>query len=601
MKGLTDMLVSFFKERKVLAGTLVGLFIPAIYCFLYLNAIWDPYGKVDRVPGIILNYDKEAELDGDKLQLGKDLTEQMLKDKKLNWTESTDEAAAMEELKQGKVYVVMKIPETFSADVAALVKDSDKAPAPIQYYVNQGESLIVSQIGDRMTEVLKEQLNDKVSEKVLTKLVAAVSDGQEGFLKAADGAGKLQDGAAKLAEGSGKLTDSLQQARQGSEKLAQGAAKALEGTGKLSGGLGQIKRGNEQAAAQMAQGAQAVGQIGQKLQQLSQAPGLPDATKMALAQLAAQMQQLGAAFDQGSKSMSAMVAGEEQAVQQSQQLVEGVRQLQQGLTALSDGLGKGADGSKEISENLVKLQNSMKEIKDKLAEAGNTPVKLKGKENLLNTPISIEKTYVHPVPNNGTFFTGFFAPLSLWVGAIVFSYLTIMVKWRGWARRSLLPRYALLAVLGVAQALILDLLLIKGLGLRVDNMADFVWMTILTSLTFISIIHFIFAMTGVAGNLIVLILLVFQLGLSGGSYPVAMLSDINRHLSNWLPLTYAVHGFRIAISGGTAELLREQVVHILYFLAIGLGLHVLYGVGSRVKSLLKKNRHKTNASQEIVV
>lgn len=597
MRGLLEMLGSYFKERKVLLGTIIGLFIPAIYCLLYLNAIWDPYDKVHQVPGIIINRDAAAQLDGDTLELGRELTDQLLKDKKLDWKVETDEKTALEELQEGKAYVVLTIPEQFSSGVAAIVKDSSQPPTPIHYYVNQGESFIVSQIGDRMTEVMKAELNDKISEKVLGKLIGAIGDGQEGFLQAADGAGKLADGSAKLADGAGTLAGSLRDAHDGSAQLAAGAEQAAGGAGKLSAGLEQLSRGNEQAAAQVQQGAQGVAQLGTALAQLAQQQGLPEPTRTALGQLAAQTQQLSAAFAQGAQSMGALAAGGQQAAEQSAALAGGVKKLQQGLAQLTDGLAKGADGSKELSANMAKLQDGMKEMQQKLQSAANTPNTLKGKESLLNDPIAIEKTYIHPVPNNGTFFTGFFAPMSLWVGALIFSFLTTMVKWKGWARRWLLPRYVLLAVMGVLQAFVLDMFLIQVLGLHVDDLSAFIWMTVLTSLTFVALLHFIFAMIGVAGNLVSIILLVLQLGLSGGSYPIAMLSEINQHLSNWMPLTYAVQGFRIAISGGSSDLLWHQVSHVLIFLGAGLGLHVLYGVVSRGISLIRKNKKRAAANE----
>lgn len=599
MKGFKEMLGSYFKERKVLLGTIIGLFIPAIYCLLYLNAIWDPYGKVNQIPGIIINHDASAQLDGETLQLGSELTDRLMKDKYLDWKVGTDEAAALAELQDGKAYIVLTIPEQFSSTVAAIVKDSSKPPVPLQYYVNQGGSYIVSQIGDRMTETLKAQLNDKMSEKVLGKLIAALGDGQNGFLQAADGAGQLADGSAKLAGGADKLAGSLREAHDGSAKLAGGAEQAAGGAGKLSAGLEQLSRGNEQAAAQMQQGAQSVAQLEAALQQLAQQQGLPEQTRAALGQLAAQTQQLSAAFTQGAQNMGALAAGGQQAAQQSASLAGGVAKLQQGLTQLTDGLAKGADGSQELSANMAKLQDGIKQMHQKLQSAADTPNTLKGKESLLNAPISIEKTYIHPVPNNGTFFTGFFAPMSLWVGALIFSFLTTMVKWKGWARRWLLPRYVLLALLGVAQALVLDAFLIKGLGLHVEDLGAFIWMTVLTSLTFVALLHFIFAMIGVAGNLVSIILLVLQLGLSGGSYPIAMLSELNRHLSSWMPLTYAVQGFRIAISGGTSAMLWHQVSHVLIFLGVGLGLHVLYGVISRGISLLRKSRKKAAAPEQL--
>ncbi|MCD1259059.1 YhgE/Pip domain-containing protein [Paenibacillus athensensis] len=587
-QGLSAMLGSFFRERKVLAGTLVGLFIPAIYCVLYLNAIWDPYGKTQQVPGVIINLDQPATLNGKPLQLGADLTDELLKENKLAWQTGTDEAAALAQLREGKQLIVLTIPGDFSSSVAGLAKANGAAPAPIRYYANQGQSLIVSQLGDRMTELLREQLNDKVAAQVLAELIGTLGQGQSGLLQAASGARELEAGAGQLADGAATLTSSLEKAQQGARQLGKGAAGAANGSQQLTGGIGQLQSGSASAAKQTAAGAAAVQQLGEQLSKLAADPQLPEATSRQLAQLAAQTQQLGAGFQQGAQSLSALAAGSGEAYRSSQQLSAGLKQLSEGVASLQTGLGQGADGAGTLKAKLGDLQSGLTQMADKLTAAGSTENTLQGKEELLAAPVAIDRQPVHPVPNNGTFFAGFFGPMSLWVGAFLFSFLTLMVKWQGWARRSLLPRYALLAVLGTLQALVLDLVLIQGLGLQVDDLGAFVLMTVLTSLSFISIVHFILAMTGVAGNLIVLVLLVFQLGLSGGSYPVAMLSAANQTLSQWAPLTYAVQGFRIAISGGSSAVLQSQVLHLLLFLAVGLGLHVAYGVVSRIRSRTRR-------------
>jgi putative membrane protein len=594
MRGLIDMLSSFFRERKVLAGAIIGLFIPAIYCFFYLNTIWDPYGKTAQVPAVIVNLDTPASLSGESINVGKELTDRLIKDKYFNWRVMGDESQALADMREEKNLIILTIPAGFSQSIADVTKDNtDKVtPKPIRYYANQGESFIVSQMGDRMTAALRESLNDQVSAKIMNKLIDAVGQGTTGFMQGADAMKQISDGANQLADGSKKLADSLGQAEAGAGKLGQGAKEAEIGSAKLSDGILQFTQGSEQISKQLAQSQTAVQGIDSKLKEISATPGLSKETVQALSALSAQTSQLGAAMGQGSQAASSLAAGEKLALDKSKALTTGLGQLDQGLQSLNQGLTQGRQGANSIYTNILKLQSGANTLQTKFNEAGNTSNPLKGKVDVLNAPVNFQKVAINPVPNNGTFFSGFFAPLSLWVGAIVFSFLTVMVKWRGWARRSLLPRYILLAVMGVVQSLVLDWVLIKLLGLQVNDLPLFIWMTILTSLTFISIVHFVFAMTGFAGNVIVLILLVFQLGLSGGSYPVALLSDINQHLSGWVPLTYAVQGFRIAISGGSGSVLQSQIGHLLIFFAAGIGLHLLYGGISWLDSYKKRNKRE---------
>jgi putative membrane protein len=56
------------------------------------------------------------------------------------------------------------------------------------------------------------------------------------------------------------------------------------------------------------------------------------------------------------------------------------------------------------------------------------------------------------------------------------------------------------------------------------------------------------ALLGDAGRLLCIILLVLQIGAAGGSFPVEVSPVFFRAVHNWLPMTYAVAGFRSNIS-----------------------------------------------------
>lgn len=51
-------LKSAFKKPKVFIPILVVLFIPVLYSGLFLNAFWDPYGKMNELPVAVVNTDQ---------------------------------------------------------------------------------------------------------------------------------------------------------------------------------------------------------------------------------------------------------------------------------------------------------------------------------------------------------------------------------------------------------------------------------------------------------------------------------------------------------------------------------------------------------------
>ena len=92
--------------------------IPTIYTTLFLGSMWDPYGNMDKLPVAVVNEDKPVEYEG-----------RNIKHRKRNGGESergtvllnfsfTDKERAWQGLKDGSYYMVITIPEDFSANAA---------------------------------------------------------------------------------------------------------------------------------------------------------------------------------------------------------------------------------------------------------------------------------------------------------------------------------------------------------------------------------------------------------------------------------------------------------------------------------------------------
>ena len=83
----------------------------------------------------------------------------------------------------------------------------------------------------------------------------------------------------------------------------------------------------------------------------------------------------------------------------------------------------------------------------------------------------------------------------------------------------------------------------------------------LAAVCFSAIAHLLRTALGTPGSSLLLVLLILQLAAAGGTYPPELLPGFFAAIHPFLPMTYLVDAFRIAISGGQgAHLVRDVVV-----------------------------------------
>ena len=100
-------------SNKLMLVVIVAIIaIPTIYTTLFLGSMWDPYGNMDKLPVAVVNEDKPVEYEGETLNIGKEMVENLKEDGSLNFS-FTDKERARQGLKDGSYYMVITIPEDF--------------------------------------------------------------------------------------------------------------------------------------------------------------------------------------------------------------------------------------------------------------------------------------------------------------------------------------------------------------------------------------------------------------------------------------------------------------------------------------------------------
>lgn len=64
---LKKRMASHFKAQIFFIIVIIALaLVPAIYNYIFLGSMWDPYGKLNDLPVAVVNLDKTSELNGKK-------------------------------------------------------------------------------------------------------------------------------------------------------------------------------------------------------------------------------------------------------------------------------------------------------------------------------------------------------------------------------------------------------------------------------------------------------------------------------------------------------------------------------------------------------
>ena len=361
------------------------------------------------------------------------------------------------------------------------------------------------------------------------------------------GAGQLSQGAAdikKLSEGMNKLVDGQEKLAAGAESLASGQAKIVNGLAAFGEKLQEGKAGVDRLLAGSDQLSDGVGQLYGGSRQFADGTG----------KLAAGAGELSGGIDR-------LASG-------TDELSGAMDQLADGSGQLTGGMGKLADGSGELAGKLKEGAEKAKEAKT-------------GKDTyeMFADPVKKDDDVLHHVPNYGTGFAPYFLSLGLYVGALILSIVISLREPAGEPKSGFswfIEKFSVLAAIAVLQSLLLDAVMLWGLDLQVQSVPNFILFTVITSITFVSLVQFLVTPLENAGRFLAVLLLIFQLTSSAGTFPLEVIPEALQRLNPWLPMTYSVFGFKAAISSGDFSFMWQNAGILGLFTAAFAGGMILF-------------------------
>ncbi|KRN26598.1 YhgE/Pip domain-containing protein [Liquorilactobacillus mali] len=342
------------------------------------------------------------------------------------------------------------------------------------------------------TNVINSQVSEMAANSQLPTLIAGIQKYTAGVKTAYNGTNKLIANNSALTGGASQLATGLGTLNSNVPSLVSGVSQLASGTSQLNSNSATLNSGT--------------------------------------AQLASGLNQLNSKVPTLSSGVNQLASGTSQLNDNSSKLIQGSLKLTDGNKALAKALGKGA---KKV--NAVKTSNKT--------------------ANMFATPSKLAHKNYSTVPNYGYALAPYMLSVALYVGALVFNLVYPIRRLStpdGTGTDWFLSKISIGAVVAVGTALVETLLMI-AVGLVPDHPVQMILNAIVFSLTAMYLIMFLSIAGGNPGRFVAMILLVIQLGGSGGSFPINITNGMDgffQAINPYLPMTYSILGFREALTSG---------------------------------------------------
>ena len=277
------------------------------------------------------------------------------------------------------------------------------------------------------------------------------------------------------------------------------------------------------------------------------------------------------------------------------------RKLSETEVKISNAYGKLLSLQAQMPSAKSKIQKLTDEIKkadsgiDKNQLFNLLKVDYKQQAEFFANPVKLQENKLYHIENYGSAMTPFYTVLSIWVGSLLMSsLLTTKVedeekKYKPYQKY--FGRGLLFVIISLFQTLIITLGDMYVLGTQATSPYRFVLYALLISLLFSSIIYTIVCILGNVGKAVCIVLLVLQLGSSGGTFPIQMTSEFFQALYPKVPFTYSIGLLREAVGGVYIPAVERDIKIIFIYLIIVL-------VGGAILVSLKARSAKLSRERE---
>ena len=256
------------------------------------------------------------------------------------------------------------------------------------------------------------------------------------------------------------------------------------------------------------------------------------------------------------------------------ELSSGAGQLADGARKLNGGANQLTAGAEQLSPALAKVQAGNQTLADKMGSAAKQVNDTKATNKTFKqiaAPATAKQTEKDHVANNGTGMVPYMFSVAMFVGMMALNLMLDMISprtkisslaaWMG-------SKMVMLFGIAVMAATVLYGLSISILGLDPIHPLQTYGFMILISLMDAALVTAIYMWFDKAGAFAAMVLLVFQLSGSAGTYPIQLSNAFFEWLHPYLPMSYTVDGLRETIMIGGSAMPQVEVLFSVFVVSV---------------------------------
>lgn len=343
-------LKSIIFNKKILIPIIAILAIPILYAGMFLWAFWDPYDYLSELPVAIVNEDEGAVLEGEKIDLGNELVDNLKEENDFQF-HFVNKDKGYEDLLNQAYYVLIEIPRDFSENATTLL-DSSPKKLELVYLPNESYNFLSAQIGETAMLQIEAALEEKVIETYAETMFDTFDDINEGFVEASDGAKKLADGSIDINDGTKKIDDGVGEIESGTSSLKDHLQTLAESSIAFQDGTTELQAGSQALA-------QGMNELSNGLNELNQnSPKLTDGAsevKEGANEIASGAQKSKDGLKEVSTQMGNVIEG-------TTELQTGANVLTNSLTEWKNGAQQTASGAEALNEGLIAFDQKVQSV-----------------------------------------------------------------------------------------------------------------------------------------------------------------------------------------------------------------------------------------------
>ncbi|MDR1861633.1 MAG: YhgE/Pip domain-containing protein [Candidatus Ancillula sp.] len=615
---------SLVRTPMLVLTVLALICVPSLYSGLYLWANQDPYGNMKNVPVALV-----CEDDDYGKQIADQLLDEEPFLLTVTDLQSAKDGVDVNEYSFA-IFIPSDFSDSLSKLKNASNGSVDVGNgAKIELITNDANSYLVHTAASTLGNELNNIITKTVVQQIILELLNGYTQIHDNIQLAADGATELADGVDQMKGELPTLIDGVTQLDNGAKQLSTGltqlkaaVVQMQAGTKTLSDGASQVAGGNAQVAG-VVNGLQNKGQevfniwerqikpdLTQAINSSALLPDVKHILEGVLRDVDANFKDLNAKANQDVALINELSRGANQVSDGAKtlngatgQLLGGVTQLDDGAKQLSSGLDDLLNGTGALVDGVDQLQAGSSELAQKLQDGVKLIPSFKDSDassvaKIMASPLQVTNESSVSASGYAAGLMPFFIALSSWIGAYALFVIVkplrredLMSSWqteveveedvaRGVFKSTILPhlrhirdiittmfaRWIPVATIGVCQMAVLLLVVWFGLGMPPAYLGITVLFLLLMTLTYSSILFTLVAGLKEVGMFFGLLLLIFQLTASGGTFPWQTTPPFFHVLHQFLPMGYAVDALRHTFYGGNLMLVwQDALVLIAYF------------------------------------